>query len=406
MAIERRPLPAQAELLADPQRPGYQIDPTTEHQARSAQALQELASELSCSKGERQPVKIKLHHLQNLFASVLLFGFHLQHITAEGAFDYDRPQENTVHYAVIVNQPVPVQLQSTVDFVSQFLERQSTIERHLSDRSANIRGLLAETNQADLDASARTIDELRFGWRESARRVAERAQSLALDISVEYSPNFLENHHDWKRRVPLLRYAYNQFQDFRSLIDRTVATIVTQRSRVEAPEAIRKHLQQWSTVVSPEKYFAQALRDGLVLGNGYVAFQETEPVGVYALRPERHIPTSTNTAKEITEQTKSHTEVLPFSGFHQPTSQLGIGFAELLLNHLAQHEAIQRAIQEAEQLHTTSAAEARRTVDEYRALAEDHESARRSRVEELLGWWRHHTPSPPERLYFEGQELM
>lgn len=397
------PLPAFEGAFDDPQSPAYQPSPGDSHLDRSQAALLELVDVVNAAAAGQTTLRVCLHSVINRFAQPLLFIFNLELID-DGRFADPENLDEPFHMAVVANQPVEVQVEATLDMLAQFIERQERVIE-MRDSDEPIDAISARVAAADRVGHEQTVDELRYGWRSAARSTARGAADYDLSLQLSYEPRFLDSTEQTRTRFPLLRRAYNKFDDFRELVDRMVGAIAGRESRVAGgPERARLWLQQRTAVSGTMQYFAQAMRDALVLGNGYVRFTDVEPIGAYNLRPEDAHPIDRFHAR-LLRSGEAVDRALVFEGFEQPGTAVGLGLGELMLGSLRQHDVVERSIREASQ-YVGRVSQAAPYVDSLRRLAETQEIVRRQRVQELFGWWVDHAPPAPDGLYFTGQERM
>lgn len=399
----RLPLPAAEGVFEDPDRVAYQSHPEQRHIERSQEELGELVGVVNQAAAGDMPLRVCLHSVINTFAHPLLYVFNLDVLDESGFADLDDP-DLTLHIAVIANQPVELQVQATLGFLGQLLERQDHIDR-MRTSDEPIDSLDARVAAADRTGHEETADQLRYGWRSAARETARRAADRGHRLQLSYQPRYLESTRQARGRYGLLRRTYNEFGGFRELIDRMVGVIAGRETRMAGgSEQVRRWLQQRNAVAGTMQYFAQATRDSLVLGNGYVKFTDTEPVGAYNLRPEETHPISRHRVRDL-ESGDALDRALAFAGFEQPDTLVGVGMGELMLGRLRQRHVLLNAAATmasfADQ-HPDAAVHANR----YGRMARGLDADIREQVERLFGWWADHAPPAPDGLYFPGQERM
>lgn len=400
----RMSFPAAEDVLADPQSFSYQIRPNERHLHNSQSALRELVQVVNETAGGPVPLTVCLNSVINTFAQPTLFVFHLERVDADGEFTDPEVFDGVFHIAIIMNQPIELQVQSTLGFLAQTIERKREI-RAFRESDSSVDNIHAQVAAADQSGQDRAIDELRYGWRSTARATGRQAADSGFEVSLEYRPEFLSSANQSRPRLPLLRRVYNEFEDFRGLLDRMVGAIAGIQSRVSGgPERTRLWLQQMTTVSGTMQYFAQAIRDALVLGDGYVRFTEAEPIGAYNLRPEFTQPIDGTHVRDLSTGEVTR-KAVHFSGFEQPGTPKGLGLAELLLPDLRLRDVLDKAIRDMSSL-AGQHPDAREAISQYRALAARQEAARQEHIRKLFGWWAEHAPPAPDDLYFEGQNRM
>lgn len=399
----RLPLPAAEGAFEDPEWVAYQPHPEPRHLERSQEELNELVGVVNQAAAGDVPLRVCLHSVINTFAHPLLYVFNLDVLDESGFADLDDP-ELTLHIAVIANQPVELQIQATLGFLGQLLERQDHIDR-MRTSDEPIDSLDAQVAAADRTGHEETADQLRYGWRSAARETARRAADRGHRLQLDYVPRYLESTEQARGRYGLLRRTYNEFDGFRELIDRMVGVIAGREPRVVGgSEQVRRWVQQRTAVAGTMQYFAQAIRDSLVLGNGYVKFTDTEPVGAYNLRPEETHPVSRHRVQEL-DSGQILDRAIAFAGFEQPDTMVGVGIGELMLGRLRQREVLLNA---AATMMTFAERrpEAAELASRYGRMVRGLDGDIREQVERLFGWWADHAPPAPDGLYFPGQERM
>lgn len=349
-------------------------------------------------------LRVEWNHIINSFASPLLYLTPLTPIGDDGIAIDPFTETATLHILVVANQPAELQIETVLSSLAQLISRQEHLAR-LKEKDASFATLEADTAQADVAGEAEAIDTLRYGWRATAEQIARKAEQAGLGLEVSFEPAFASMATELKPRLPLLRRVYNEMDDVRALIDRMVAAIAARDSRVAGgSESTRMFLQQRGSLMSMSQYFAQAVRDALVLGNGYVQFTEAEPLGAFNLRPEASEPPSSKHAVHLIRK-KGSRSPLHFTGFEQPHTAVGLGVCELMLRDLRTRDVVNDAIDDMKRFAPTHR-EAADKVREYAELAAEQDRSRRGRVTELFGWWMDNAPEPPTDLYFDGQNLM
>lgn len=397
-------LPAARGVLADPQRPGYLADPDGAHLAASANALAGIAEAVTASMpSSGTPVDVTVHTAVNSFASPLLYLFALAPVAEDGAFFSGVSESEPVHVAIVANQPVNLQVEATLSFLAQLLERQEQLKGIAG--SDEFHQLDIQMQAADAKGHAETSEGLRHGWAETARRLGARARQASIQLRVSYRPDFVQTVSQVERRGPLLRRAYNELGMVRESIDRITSMIAVRESRIEGgSESIRRRLQLSYSLSGSPQYFAQAIRDSLVLGNGFIAFTDVEPFGPYNIHPEEVEPVADRAVRHRSSE-RIQDDVLHFTGMDQPTSLLGLGLCELALMDLRRRDAFSAAIRNMGQF-VDRHPEATDQIRTYEEMARQHDEEWSARFERTLWSVVPSLEAPPPDLYFEGQERL
>lgn len=403
-AIAGLGLPSARGIYSDPQRMLYEVAPDSAHRAASQRALSEVCEEISRMGEGSTLVEVHVHSALNSFASSELYLFSLVPLMSSGSFYGGVSEGEPVHVAVLANQPVSVQVESLISFMSQLVERQRLIGRQQAAQ-VPVEGLPEGLSQADTRGVGDVVDELRLGWQEAARRLARRASSAGIRLVVAYRPAFASGPDRLDARVPLLRRVYNEFDDVRDAIDRLVGVIAGRESRVSGrvPEEIRRRLQTSASLSGTAQHFAQAIRDALVFGNGYVAFTSVEPFGPYNLDPTSVDPTEEDLCRRNGRRIKP--DAVHFTGLGQLETRLGLGLCELALSDLRRGDVFADAIRELERF-IPSIPQASERVETYRRMAVEHNRQRRERFAKTVTAALPDFAVIPPDLYFEGRELL
>lgn len=400
-----RELPAVERALADV-RPSFLFKPHGSHLIGSREALTDLCSLLtSDDMPTAKHLDVRIFHVVSAFVSPLLYWFSIERIGEDELFEEASEDHQTIDIAVVANHPVEVQIETVLGFTGQLLARQRTIA-DLMGSGGTASDMPYYAAAADSQGRKDVVDELRMGWRSAAHQLRLQAARQGFKLSYRYDSPHVSDAGHLAKRSSLLRATYNQLDDFRTCIDGVVAAITGRESRVSGGlERWRRYLQQQHVVTSPARYFAQAVRDALVLGNGYIAFAEVEPLGVYALFPDSLQPLDGEKVQSrATGQEWSN--VIHFTGFEQPGTPLGFGLGELMLPYLKQKLTIERGIEAMQPWISGLPQDQRIQVEGWHRLRDELDQGRRTRVAQLFPASVYKRWIPRKGLYFEGSELM
>ena len=191
-------------------------------------------------------------------------------------------------------------------------------------------------------------------------------------------------------RLSHLARVYDEVEPVRRTVDRIVAATLSHQVFDTTLSAMAGRLGCLMESISHHQV-SQAVRDALVLGNGYLAvFRETPP-SLRNLRPDRVEPRPGGELEVWTEsgaQVLAPDQVIHLTGFEQVGSSSGLAVTELFLPGLLRADGGRLAAP---------------TDDGGDGTVDDLEQALARRVDLFLGWWSRHLPPPPLDLYFTGE---
>lgn len=396
----------------DPRPLGFQNQPSTEHIDRASDALAALATEIN-SSASPAPVELAICLCSVRFipgSPFQLFGFHVPEIDAEGGFVDPGEAGHEVRYALVVNHPAEVQVESAIAVLFQLVERRRLIAeaQAAGDLSQIDRGAAASDARADREF----LDISRFGWRESAASLARKAAEQGARISVRYQRDPFTDREEQARRIPLLRQTYNEIDSARRAIDNTVSMIGGSHGHIRfagAPAKARDDAQARLALLAMRQFQNQSTRDAEVCGNGYMLLHEGADVSPRVLRPENvEIDGAGNYFELDREGRRPLSDVLHLRGIDQIDSPYGISALEPVLFALDQIRTFSEVREGAERILASPEAgpNEREWATGSLALVERTLAAVEERVSQLVGFTRDELPEAKPDLYFPGQELM
>jgi hypothetical protein len=262
--------------------------PDGAHISRAGEVLAELSSFLQrLSRAGGQDLAVRFcHALMPIGLPPNLFGFHVWSVDQEGHLIEPLGGDDELSFAVIINQPVELQLESAISFLYQLAQRQQAVAA-VGSGEGDILNLPEQAVAADRAAAHEVAERFRYGWREAARGAVDALAAAGFSLSVRYEVDVFPRREDLDRRLTLLRRLYNEIEPVRRSIDRIVGTIGGRGGSVRGgTEAIRGWTQQQLALLDIRRYANHALRDAEVCGNGYLVFNDYEPFAPYAGRPE------------------------------------------------------------------------------------------------------------------------
>ncbi len=382
--------------------------PSPEHRTRSAESMTALASAASTPSPSVEPVDVVISHVDHQgFLSPHLYLFHLHALDDEGLAVDSLGELRRLHIAAVLNQPVARQVESMLSMLSQVAQRHL---RHadLMEHQTEHGKIDIELAKVDEEASNAVVDVLRHGWRAAAAMVARNAAEIGMPLRVTYEPDPFPALDHTARRTPALRRAYNELELVRDAIDRVVALAAGGGMIVadsNTPERLRGFAQQHFELSSASQYFAQALRDGFALGNGYVTFTDAEPIGAYNLRPELTV-LGPEEGGAYLDGGATRVPVAHFKGVEQATSPYGVSLLEVILPILFQVDAFTEAAAFARQILAEDQEEGRLWAQRTVPQADRVLAAAADRIGEILAPLLQLPPPSSSGLYFAGSELL
>jgi hypothetical protein len=317
-----------------------------------------------------------------------------------------------VRYAIIVNLPVPLQVETSLVFLMQLIHRQLTLTE-IRERGEPVSAFNVRIPASDQAARTEILDELHYGWESAAESIRRKATDAGLSLRVRYEIDLLPDRETLVRRLPNLRRMYNELEIARETVDKIVSMIGGRELRISAPRApaaVSRFLEERLATSSVRYYMNQTIRDSEVCGNGYfLTGDEPAEFTFRGLEPESVVVKGKDDFYLLTpsglEPVRGH--VLHIKGIEQIESPYGVSLFEPLIPTFLQSDIASRA----QEFATAFLARGLKGEDRERA-EETLEFAREmlSRVEETLGsllWFpRDHLPSASADLYFQGQERL
>src|SRR5581483_3845277 len=334
---------------------GFSPFPEADHIGRASEAISELATFLDqLSRPAERELALKFCHvLLPPGMPMNLFGFHVWTVDADGALIEPLSGEDELILALIVNQPVELQIENAVSFLYTLAERQRTLAAVMAGED-DILDLPEHAADADRTAAGETVERFRYGWREAARGAVDALATVGIAVSVRYEVDVFPDRDSIDRRLPLLRRLYNEIEPVKLSIDRIVGSIGGSAGTVRGsgPEEIRGWTQQQLSLLDIRRYMNHALRDAEVCGNGYLIFNEFEPFAPYAGRPEdvRVAEGGRLEVREATGWQLPGKPILHVRGIEQVESPYGISMLEPFMyaierfDRLGEVNRVQRAM--------------------------------------------------------------
>jgi len=407
------PLRLPSERQVDPRtgKLDFLLDPSPEHTRRSGEAMEALAAVLSSAsqnhRGERHALVIS-HMQNNGMLSPLFYGGALANLDESGHFLDPMSPGQIVQFVVTLNQPVQLQIETVLTFLAQLVRRQGKIWQSAEQRS-DMSEIDVIAGDLDERAVSDTVDTLRHGWRLTAETIAQQASEIGIRIEPKYRADPFPVRESLRKRLPQLKRIYNTFPTIRDAVDRTISAMSGREPLViggALPNAQRDFLQQRTSLMSVTKYVNHYFRDALVCGNGYLAFGDSQPLGVSNLRPEDVRITKPNEfaidRDGVVETIRDR--VLHQRGLKQIISPYGLSLLEIFLSDLRSYDVFADTERLAmEILKANSAPEQREWAGQMLSLAKRVGTEREKRFKEMLpGPFQ--MPAPEPGLFFEGFE--
>ncbi|MGH2364375.1 MAG: hypothetical protein ACRDHX_06945, partial [Chloroflexota bacterium] len=226
---------------------GFQIDPSKAHIERSEVALRELADFVNTCREPGDIKRIKIGHLiNNGMLNFALYGFPIRDFSPDGHLVDDTGPDALLKFALLINHPVPTQVQYAISFLAAFVGRQAHIEPiKLAGDETSMRNLDLTVHDLDRQVRQQVQEDLVESWQTTARRTVRQASEIGLRFQIEYAGDLLPRREDAAARVSLGRIIYNTFPTVRKAIDAAVADIAGREPQIKGgPELVRAELQQ------------------------------------------------------------------------------------------------------------------------------------------------------------------
>jgi hypothetical protein len=372
--------------------------------------LEELAAEVNrAGIGDGEELRVCLCSVRFVPGSpFVLFGFHVLAVDDDGKFVDLKATGGEIRFALVVNHPAEVQVESALAFLFQLLERDRTVKA--AQAAGDLSELDTQAQDSDAQADRSFADAIRFGWREAAAAAARRADELGMRLRVRYQRDPFDSREELARRMPALRQVYNEIDSARRAIDNTVSMIGGGQAHIRlsgAPSAARDAAQSALAVLGLRQFQNQVTRDAEVCGNGYMVIAEGDEPRPRTIRPESVEIDDSGTYFEISgDERRRLDHVLHLRGVDQIDSPYGISTLEMVLFALEQVRTFRDVKVDAQRIIDSDSAAPR-----YRewalgtiALADRSLASLEERLTELLGFPRDHLPPAKPELYFRGQE--
>ncbi len=383
------------------------------HLDNSIAALSELADRVT-TVGDTVPadtLRIRLGHIDHGgFLSHLLHGFAMTQLSPDGLIA-GPDGTNEVLYAVVLNQPLDVQLRTALASVASYLARQDVIGsvRAGDEDATNLDRVVAEM---DARVAISLDDTLRLkDWRAAASELRERAAAADFALHVQFAAPLLSAD-EVRRRVPVMRHVYNRLPIARDTIDKVAAALSAGLTVAGdgVPEAALTAAREILDVGEVRRYTAHLARDAFVCGNGFLEILPA-PRSLRLLRSETVEVRAENQFSVVDSPTETiapiEGHVLHLKGIHQTDGFVGMSVLEPLVVLLAQLEVAESALADgvrlAERVGTT---EVEGWAERTRAFAARIKSVNGARMTDLLAGGTAGLAAPPTNLYFPGHVEM
>jgi hypothetical protein len=389
---------------------GFQDVASRDHIDRAGEALDALAAEVNrAAVGNGEELRVCFCSVRFIPGTpFVLYGFHVLEVDDDGAFVDPKATGGEIRFALVVNHPAEIQVESALAFLFQLLERDRVVKA--AQAADDVSEIDHQTQDADALGDRQFSDAIRFGWREAAAAAARRAHELGVRLQVRYQRDPFNSREELARRIPALRQVYNEIDSARRAIDNTVSMIGGGQAHIRlsgAPSKARDAAQSSLAVLAMRQFQNQVTRDAEVCGNGYMVIAEGSELTPRTIRPEAVEIDESGQYFEISANGRHRLEhVLHLRGVDQIDSPYGISALELVLFALEQVRTFKDSKAAAERILAADSAKAEhrewalKTID----LADRSLLAVDERLSQLLGFTRDELPAAKPDLYFRGQE--
>lgn len=374
---------------------------------RSKAAFEELASEFATAaarvKDERQ-IDVLVGHVDH--AGYLSSRLHV--ISSLPVVD-QRPVSPfeinaPVRYLVPLNISVALQRQSVLSSISRLIVRQSNLEK-VQDSNFDVSRLDQQSLEWDAAAQNQLVDVLRYGWKAAIASIAREAKARGIVLNFCYEPTPYADMTDIAQKIPAFVRAYNEVSLVRELLDRCVFTISGAMRLVASaylPDVVVDGSRELLTLGRMRQSLAQAIRDALVTGNGYVAFSDFEPLSTYNIDPADGREAN---SKQVVDP---HGVIVPgvhMTGMRQIESPYGLSLLEPILQHLQSRDIYQSVRARIEDLEPDQRERAERTIGPAAEMLKDAGRSFESQLRIIYERFQS-LPEAPPNLYFPGHARM
>jgi hypothetical protein len=332
----RLPLPAELAFPAEGE-DLVLIRPSEDHAIRSSQALAEVADRVSSStssSGSGKLLEVVVSHVDHSgFLSPRVHLFNLLPIV-EGKVKNPFYLVEPLRFVVMLNLSVSLQVQSLLSSLSQLITRQSHLVEMLAT-NRDVTSIDIESTAWDAAAQNEVVDVLRYGWLEAADQIARNAASVGFRLKVEYQRTAEPNREALAGRLSAVRRAYDKIDLVKTAVDKFVAALSTSMqltSQSVVPDATIDTVREHFMLGHLRHCLAQALRDAVVAGNGFVAFTDAEPITTYNLLPD--LAELVANDKATPQAGDDPVRVLHLKGLGQLGSDYGLSLLEPAIQQL------------------------------------------------------------------------
>jgi hypothetical protein len=394
---------------------GYLPTLTREHIEAATSALKSIAALASYpdESGQRSKRRVRVGHIDHgAFLNLSLRSIAMLEVDKQGLL-LDAAGSGEVVVAMVVNQPISLQITTLLEFLGAYLARQD-LTSEMRSGGRDIGDVDALALSADAHAAQQVQDDLRSGsWEQAARRLADRARNDGFSLEIRFAEPLLEKH-ELDVRVPLLRRVYNTQSTVREAVDRVAGiSLSLHLEGDDLPPDIFRRMEAQLDLGSMKRFSAHLLRDAFVCGNGYLAFGTGEQSPMRLLLPEfvRHVGKDRYEVRDnaATEYMPVEGQVLHLPGAKQVGSDYGLSLLEPFLQISATNETMEGVVQDAALLQPPPGRveEASAWLKQVIELRERTFSDSAERIVTLLGGSTRSFVDPlAEDLYFPGLQQM
>ena len=384
---------------------------TTEHIEASTSVLTSIAERASSNppSSDPSPIRVRVGHIDHgAFLSLSLNLFALYNVE-DGRLVDVRQERGEVIVAVVVNQPIELQIRSFLRFLSDLTARQTVVRSRVLE--GKIGSIDAEVQAADAGADRIIDDRLRGGgdWRSAAAEIAQRAQNAGFGLKITFSAPLLEVDELYPR-LPLLRTIYNTEPTVRLAVDKAVAQLALpfRLEGSDLPDTVMNQARNAMEFGQIKRFVAHLARDAFVCGNGYLTFGSERMPQPTLLQPDRVRMVRSEEYEALDNAggwrlIEGH--VLHFRGAHQVNSPYGISVLEPFISIVGQRDVMLAVKQDIEAFEREAALgqgpAIRAWADEVSPLADRTIAEVPGRISEVLGGGFERYPDPDvDELYF------
>ncbi len=262
-------------------------NPSPGHVEAIRSQITELGELISSNEDRQMTIYVSMAESSG-YLSPDLFLFQVQELEQD-LLPTDAWTVGVVHVSLVVNGPASLIVEAFLDWLMQLLSRREMVGAAMAN-GASYLDLETAAGSADTHAHAEAVDALQNGWRSAARLVQSRSSQAGISLKLMFEDEPVCSPAQAERIGTLCDWAYNSCAVVRGAVDGAVNMIASNPWKIHGsalPASMARELEASMSILEIERFFAHASRDALVRGNGFLAFNQLEPIGAYCLDPTK-----------------------------------------------------------------------------------------------------------------------